>query len=417
LSGGSGHFLENLLLFGRVLRGLGLDVNPGRMLDLVGCLPVIDLGRRSDFYHATRSLLVHRREDIPVFDQAFEAFFRRPGSAAAAVPPPGRLLRRPPRRPPVVPPSLGEPPATDRPGESPQQNREPVVELTLTYSGRDVLRRKDFAELTERELAEVKQMMAELAWRLGERRTRRLRPGSGRLADLRRTLRKSLRQGGEIVEWSKRERKEKPRPLVVLADISGSMERYTRLLLHFLYGLAHGLDQKVEAFVFGTRLTRITRQLRTRELERAIEEVSRAVPDWAGGTRIGEALRRFNFDWGRRVLGRGAAVLLISDGWDRGEPELLGREMARLQRSCYRLIWLNPLLGSPEYEPLTRGMQAALPYLDDFLPVHNLKSLEELARRLAELSPRRDRRPARAAATRSEEVVDYGRERHPGGRE
>jgi uncharacterized protein with von Willebrand factor type A (vWA) domain len=195
-----------------------------------------------------------------------------------------------------------------------------------------------------------------------------------------------------MVEWPTRKKKDKPRPLVVIADISGSMERYTRLLLHFIYGLSEGLDEVVEAFVFSTRLTHITRQLRNKDVDQAMHQISRSVPDWSGGTRIGEAFKRFNFDWGRRVLGRGAVVLVISDGWDRGEPELLGQEIARLQRSCYRLIWLNPLLGSPRYEPLTRGIQAAMPYIDDFLPVHNLASLEDLAAYLAKVSARGGRK-------------------------
>ena len=189
----------------------------------------------------------------------------------------------------------------------------------------------------------------------------------------------------------------RPRPLVVLADISGSMERYTGLLLHFVLGLARSLDQPVEAFLFGTRLTRVTRELHRRGSEQVLREISRAVPDWSGGTRIGQALKTFNYDWARRVLGRGAVVLLISDGWDRGDIGLLRHEMARLQRSCYRLIWLNPLLGSAEYEPLTRGIQAALPYVDDFLPVHDLASLEHLAvylQGLEDVRPtRRQQRP------------------------
>ncbi len=211
-------------------------------------------------------------------------------------------------------------------------------------------------------------------------------------------MRRNLRYGGEIFDWAEREPKRKPRPLVIIADVSGSMERYTRLLLLFTYGLARALEQKVEAFVFSTRLTRITRQLRERNLERALREVSHAVPDWSGGTRIGEALRSFNFDWGRRVLGRGALTLVISDGWDCGDPQVLRDEIARLQRSSRRLIWLNPLLGSPDYEPLTRGIQTALPYIDDFLPVHNLASLEDLAEHLGNLSERRP--PRRQTVTR-----------------
>jgi uncharacterized protein with von Willebrand factor type A (vWA) domain len=229
--------------------------------------------------------------------------------------------------------------------------------------------------------------MAGMSWELGRRLTRRQRPGRGPSFDLRRSLRRNLRYGGEMIEWPRRSKKDKPRPLVVIADISGSMERYTRLLLHFVYGLSEGMQEMVEAFVFSTRLTRITRQLHNKDVEQAMRRVSQSVPDWSGGTRIGDALKRFNFDWGRRVLGRGAVVLIISDGWDRGDPAVLGQEVARLQRSCYRLIWLNPLLGSPRYEPLTRGIQAALPHIDDFLPVHNLASLEELANLLASVSP------------------------------
>jgi uncharacterized protein with von Willebrand factor type A (vWA) domain len=206
------------------------------------------------------------------------------------------------------------------------------------------------------------------------------------------------------MEWAQRKPKYRARPLVIIADVSGSMERYTRLLLQFIYSLSAGLDRSLEAFVFSTRLTRITRQLQDHDVARAMKEVAMAVEDWSGGTRIGEALKTFNYDWARRVLGRGAVVLLISDGWDRGEPALLSHEIARLQRSCHRLIWLNPLLGSPDYEPLTRGMQAALPYVDDFLPVHNLVSLEELAQHLSWLGQQRPARKqyptARASAHR-----------------
>lgn len=242
--------------------------------------------------------------------------------------------------------------------------------------------------MTGEEVDAVKRLMRALTFRLGERRTRRLHPGRGQRLDLRRTLRLSYKTGGEVMIWALREPKLKPRPLVILADISGSMERYTRLLLHFIYGLAQSHNQPVEAFVFSTRLTRITRQLQEKNIERALGDISQAVPDWAGGTRTGESLKKFNYDWGRRVLGRGAMVLFISDGWDRGDVNLLGTEMARLHRSCHRLIWLNPLLGSPVYEPLTRGAQAVLPHVDDFLPVHNLASLEDLATHLEKINMR-----------------------------
>ncbi|MEE8465268.1 MAG: VWA domain-containing protein, partial [Dehalococcoidia bacterium] len=202
--------------------------------------------------------------------------------------------------------------------------------------------------------------------------------------------------GGEFLELAYRSPKDKSRPLVLICDVSGSMERYTRMLLQFIHTIAGNLQQ-LEAFLFATRLTRITRNLKYRSIDQSIDEVSKSVPDWAGGTRIGDAIKTFNYQWLRRVLRGQAVVLIISDGWDRGDPELLARETSRLQRSCHRLIWLNPLLGSPTYQPLTQGMQAALPYIDDFLPVNNLNSLESLARHLSTFTP--DRTLGRAYRT------------------
>ena len=380
----SGQFLHNLLLFGRVLRRLGLDINPGRMMDLVSALDHIAIGRKSDFFYSARALLVHDREDLPLFDEAFDLFWRKPAESWG-VEWQGFTRRRRPSGPIVTHPPLKE--EAPESSDSTSSSAEPmtVLEVTRTYSSRELLRHKNFAEMNAEEAEAVKQMMSHLLWNVSERRTRRKRPGKGHLIDLRRTLRRSLRSEGEILRWSYREPKLKPRSLVVIADISGSMERYTRLLLHFIYGMKAALSQPVEAFVFSTRLTRITRPLQLRDLDLALKNVGQLVNDWAGGTRIGESLKTFNFEWGRRVLGRGAVVLIISDGWDRGEVELLKREMARLKRNCHRLIWLNPLLGAPDYEPLTRGIQAALPYIDDFLPVHNLASLEDLAKRLSEL--------------------------------
>lgn len=394
----SGHLLGNLLLFGRVLRGLALDANPGRMIDLANALRYVSIGSKLDFYHAARSLLVRQREEIPLFDQAFEIFWRKPSSGwttrdLQALGERRRFRRR------LSPPPQG--PAGSRAADRARNGGAPeepaVLRPTLTYSGEEVLRAKDFTQLTAEEREEVRRWIEGFAWRLAERRARRQRPGRGQSMDLPRTLRRSLRYGGEVLDWARREGKSKPRPLVILADVSGSMEPYTRLLLLFANALAAGFHQKVEAFVFGTRLTRISRQLRGRDADSALGQVSRAVPDWSGGTRIGEALKAFNLHWGRRVLSQGAVVLLISDGWDRGDPDLLAREMARLQRSCHRLIWLNPLLGSPAYEPLARGMRAARPYIDDFLPAHNLASLGDLAGYLAELPAER---PARRQQVR-----------------
>jgi uncharacterized protein with von Willebrand factor type A (vWA) domain len=381
----SGQFLHNLLLFGRVLRGLGLDINPGRMMDLVSALDQIEIGRKVDFFHAARTLLVHDREDLPLFDEAFELFWRKPAESWD-VEWRGLSQRRRASRPIVTPPPLQD--AAPESGKVPSASSQEltVLEVTRTYSARELLRQKNFAEMNAEEAEAVKKMMTQLLWQVSERRTRRKQKGKGHFIDLRGTLRRNMRLGGEIFRWSYREPKWKPRPLVVIADISGSMESYTRLLLHFIYGMKAALDQPVEAFLFSTRLTRITRPLQIRDLDLALKNVGQLVHDWAGGTRIGESLKTFNFEWGRRVLGRGAVVMIISDGWDRGDVDLLKREMARLERNCHRLIWLNPLLGAPDYEPLTRGIQAALPHVHDFLPVHNLASLEDLVNRLADLN-------------------------------
>lgn len=381
----AGHLLHNLVLFGRLLRRLGIDVNPGRMIDLVRALEFVNIANRNDFYHTLRSLLVNRQDQLPLFDRAFDLFWRKRSDQSVALEIFDATRKRESQKPRVV---LSRDLETieQSASESDDELTQEVLELTQTYSDQEILRYKDFGELTEEELHSVRRFMSDLVWQLGQRRTRRFRAGRSSRPDLRRLMRRNLRYGGELLDIPTQERKVRPRPLVIVADVSGSMENYTRLLLYFVYSLLEGLSQKVEAFVFSTRLSRITRELHSRELDEALERVSRNVPDWSGGTRIGDALKEFNFRWGRRVLGNGAIVIVISDGWDRGEPELLGEEIARLQRSCHRLIWLNPLLGSPRYEPLTRGMQAALPYIDDFLPVHNLASLEDLGEHLQQLS-------------------------------
>jgi len=393
-SGPPSYLLQNLLLFGRLLRDLGLDVNPSRMITVVEALEHIEISNKGDFYFAMRCLLVHDHHNLEVFDLAFELFWRQPVDHAKALLTPAHdgsfrtsrqtsTMRQPRNRLRIRETSL------DQKAEAEQT---PLLELAGTYSDREVLRQKDFSELNELEIEAIRKMMAQLIWQLGHRKTRRFRPGQGKSIDMRHSLRHNLKYGGEIMSWSYRKPKITARPLVIIADVSGSMERYTRLMLHFVYGLIKGLEQPVEVFLFSTRLTRITRQLENWDVDQAMQDVAQVVPDWSGGTRIGEVLRRFNYDWARRVLGRGAITLLISDGWDRGDPQTLADELALLQRSSFRLVWLNPLLGSPDYEPLTRGMQAALPYIDDFLPIHNLASLESLTVHLGRIN---DRRPAR----------------------
>jgi uncharacterized protein with von Willebrand factor type A (vWA) domain len=374
---------NNLIRFGRLLHAAGLDLPAGRMIDVASALDHVDIGRRSDFYHALRTLLVHRRQDLPVFDDLFRAFWREPRRRS-----PNDLRAMGRQR------SLGRPdvvltgaPLDEAVADATARDDLRAGQVAATsYSAQDALRAKDFAEFTGDELREARRIVSAMTWDLGRRRTWRRRRNEGREPDLRRVARENMRYGAEPLRIPTRGRTSKPRPLVIIADVSGSMERYARMLLHFICSVAGG-ERRVEAFVFATRFTRITGEI-ARHGVREAAVVARHVPDWGGGTRIGEAVRAFNVHWARRVVSRGAIVLLISDGWDRGNPEILGREMARLQRSCRRLIWLNPLLGAPGYQPLTRGMQAALDHVDDFLPAHNIFSLEALAVHLNQISAR-----------------------------
>jgi uncharacterized protein with von Willebrand factor type A (vWA) domain len=388
-----GHLLNNLLHFSRLLHSLGLDVHAGRMVDVAAALEHIDVGRRSDFYVTLQTLLVHRQQDLAMFDEAFRVFWR---------PPPGQWTSEDLR-------ALGEErrfgaPQVDMPtadtaapdDASASAISEPVERVAaMSYGSGEISRVKDFAAFSDAELELARAAIESLKWDLGMRRTKRWAAGRSRALDLRRLVRRNMRYGGELVSLPTRDRILRRRPLVVVCDVSGSMERYARMLLHFMYSLRGGLG-RVEAFLFATRLTRVTREISRRGAVEALPGIPRRVPDWGGGTRIGEALRTFNVQWARRVLSHSAVVLLISDGWDRGEPDLLRREMGRLQRSCQRLIWLNPLLGSADYQPLTRGMQAALPFVDDFLPVHNLASLDALAEHLNRIPARRSGRRRRA---------------------
>lgn len=389
-------FLRNLLHFGRVLRRLGLDVHPGRIRDVADAIQAIGLERRSDVRAAMRTLLLHRREDLARFDEAFDLFWRDRGAGPGGLRPFALGEQRTVLARQEIP--MSRPVLVD--DGTPRAQEGEIEAAQATYSPRDVLRTRDFADFGPDDLAEARRCLAAFHWDPGSRVTRRWEPGRGSALDLRRALRRTAASGGDVIDLPRRTRVRRPRPLVVLCDVSGSMERYARMLLHFIGAVARR-PRSVEAFLFATRLTRITRHLSRDDRAGNLGAIPGAVPDWAGGTRIGEALGAFNRLWARRVLRRGPVVLLISDGWDRGDPVRLGAEIARLQRSCHRLVWLNPLLGSPVYEPLTRGMQAALPYVDDFLPVHNLDSLESLARHLSALGPERRGRRSRRVDTSS----------------
>ena len=379
-SAAAGQLLRNCVLFGRMLRAIGVEITPTQMVDLVDSLRYVNIGSRQDFKNSARTVLISKREHLPLFDQAFDLFWQARGQNTLLEMDLGQLLQQQ-QEPQKMEVYRRSPLDDNKP--PPPLDQEPEEERVLTYSDQESLRQKDFARLDAEEMAAVRRMMLQTQWQLEPRRTRRtVRTHQGELIDLRRAIRQNLRHGGELLRLAHKERKLKRRPVVLLCDISGSMERYSRVLLQFIYVVTSRLD-RVESFVFSTRLTRITRQLRRRNIDDALREASAVVHDWAGGTRIGEAIKIFNYEWARRVLNQGAIVMIISDGWDRGDIALLEREMDRLHRSCHRLIWLNPLLGAADYQPLVRGIKAALPHIDDFLPVHNLASLEQLADLLA----------------------------------
>jgi uncharacterized protein len=372
--------------FARLLRAAGLRIGPDRVVDCVQALeiagPPNQILRREDWYWTMSAVLLSRQEQRPIFDQAFQIFWRDPKLAE-------RMMQV------LLPKAHGR---AAKPEEQQSQrltdalfnrSREEAreqqldLEARLTFSAREVLSRMDFDTMSAAELAEAKKMIAELRLPLPEIRTRRFYPQRrGHRIDLRGSLKESLREGGDIIPLVHAAPRRLHPPLVVLCDISGSMNPYSRMFLHFLHAITNDRD-RVSVFVFGTRLTNITRQLRHRDVDVAMAKVAEAIKDWSGGTRIGASLREFNFKWARRTLGQNACVLLVSDGLDREAGEGLAQEMERLAKSSRYLVWLNPLLRYEKFEARPAGVRAMLPHVDLFLPVHNLKSLVELARTLS----------------------------------
>jgi uncharacterized protein with von Willebrand factor type A (vWA) domain len=378
--------LPRLAAFARLLHDAGLDAGPGRVQTATRALSVLDIRDRAAFRDGLRACFASRKEDLPLFEAAFDIFWAPadPRVRAGSMPARTRSLPLSPERARAWLTALG----MQRP-ELPQESRDGIPASSSGYSPQELLRQKDFEEMTWQESEQVKRLLQQAPWRVAERRTRRLGPARQGQIDLRRSARQAIRSNGELVRLLHRRPRLRRRPLVLLCDVSGSMERYSRLLLIFAHAIAR--REEVETFVFSTRLTRITRMLRRRDIDQALAEVGKKVHDFSGGTRIGEAVAEFNRRWARRVLGHGAVVIVVSDGWDRGDPEQLAVELARLHRMSHRLIWLNPLLGSEGYQPVTRGMAAALPHTDDFLSAHNVQALDQLGRLLAGL----DRRPSR----------------------
>jgi uncharacterized protein with von Willebrand factor type A (vWA) domain len=371
---------RHLVTFGRVLREAGLEVGPGRMEDALRGLDRVDITRQDDVYWTLRTTLVARREDLEPFDRAFEAWFLR------------RSVRVPARRD-VDPRSMHKDAARVR--RDPRAGREAAPADgepdSIGHSAHEVLRHKDFAAMTPEELIAARALIAAMVTDRPTRRSHRLRAHRrGHVLHMRALARDALATGGDPVRRRFRRRTQTPRKLVVLCDVSGSMEPYTRALLLYLHAMVRS-GRGVEVFAFGTRLTRLTAELRTRDPEVALARAADRVVDWASGTRIGASLKRYNDVWGRRALTRGAVVLIASDGWERQDHELVGREMARLHRAAYAVVWVNPVKGSPDYQPLAAGMRAALPSIDRFVAGHNLASLEALAGLLTRIERRHGR--------------------------
>jgi uncharacterized protein len=367
--------LDAAVAFGRVLRGAGLRVGTDRLVEFARALEELDASRREDVYWAGRITLVSRPEDIETYDRAFELFWDEGGNR-----------RTPPRSQVRV--SVPRPDRSVAPPKKTVQRDERGEEAVgLRYSPVEILRTKDFALYSHEEFAELQRLLSDLRLSGALRRSRRLEPAHRGRHDPRRTMRSAMRTGGEAVRHRFRRARIQPRRVVLLCDVSGSMAPYSRALLRFLHaGVISGA--RLEAFSMGTRLTRITKELATRDPDQALRQAAGAVRDLSGGTRLGDTLKEFVDRWGQRGMARGAVVVILSDGWDRGDVNVLAEQMQRLSRLAYKLIWVNPLKSTPGYQPLAAGMAAALPHVDVFLSGHNFESLEELAGAIADAAER-----------------------------
>ena len=378
------HIHRDVVALSRALRAAGLPVGVDQTTSFARALGWVDPLSKHEVRLAAQATLTFRREDQPVFDALFEAFWSGDPAAAA-------LPRKVPMAPRHDPATFHRTALVSYMAQkaSERDPEVPVPERSKAASAAELLQRKDFSALTAAERAAIERALRDLRFDVIRRTTRRrVASRRGDQIDLRGVLRAAARRCGQVLALPRRRRKVKRRPLVVLADVSGSMELYARLLLQFLHGMTQGL-RETETFVFGTRLTRITAELRLRSVDVALDQAARQIVDFAGGTRIGESVGTFNRLHARRVLRRGAVVLLVSDGWETGDAARLDAELGRLKRRCHRLVWLNPLLGGPAYQPEARGMAAALAHIDDFLPVHNLQSLRDLSFYLARIPARR----------------------------
>jgi uncharacterized protein with von Willebrand factor type A (vWA) domain len=392
--GGGGRLVENILHFARVLRAAGLPVGPGKVMDAIEAVRTVGITDREVFYWTLHAVFVNRRDQREIFDQAFHIFWRNPRileKMMQMVLPEMKLAgdadeddaEKISRR---VSEALTQQQEPGQDANAPDREQEQEIQLdaVMTYSDEELLQGMDFEKMSAEEIRAARKAIEKMHLPLADIPTRRFSPSPyGRRVDLRNTLRQALRSGGDIIPLQLKKRRMRPPPLVALCDISGSMTRYSRMLLHFMHTLTNDRD-RVHTFLFGTRLTNVTRYLRHKDVDEALDKISASVEDWSGGTRIGHCLHDFNRHWSRRVLTQGAVVLLITDGLDREAGKGLGAEMERLHKSCRRLIWLNPLLRYDGFAPKSMGVRALLPHVDEFRPVHSLDSLEDLAKLLGE---------------------------------
>jgi uncharacterized protein len=380
----AGRLADNIVHFGRALRAAGLPVGPGMVLDALDALETAGIGSKDDVYWTLHAVFVKKREHSALFAQAFRTYFRKRGyleQFMAMMMPVAPGAPTPPAKPAARRVEEALSGGLRRSERAPE--RQVDIDVRLTVSDQEVLRRKDFAQMTAAEIAAARAAIARMVLSLDEVRTRRLVPRlHGHLIDMRRTLRLSLRAGGDFIDLKYLGPKRRPPPIVALLDISGSMSDYTRLVLHFLHAVTDA-RKRVHSFLFGTRLTNVTRALARRDPDEALAACSATVPDWSGGTRIAASLAEFNKCWARRVLSQGAIVLLITDGLERDGGDRLAFEIDRLHRSCRRLIWLNPLLRFEGFEAKANGITTLLPHVDEFRPIHNLDSVAALCRALA----------------------------------
>ena len=401
-----GRMADNIVYFARTLRKAGMRVGPASVVTAIEAVEAAGIGSRDDFYWTLHSVLVKRHEDHATFDEAFRLYWksRELVEKLIAMFSPQVASNREKEKPRAAEQRVSQAMTEGREKDRPLQEQPEVeVDARFTFSGKEVLRDKDFAQMTIAELDAARQAISKLSLPFDQVRTRRHRPDPrGALTDPRATMRAAMRTGGDFIVPKFRSRREVHPPLVVLADISGSMSQYTRIFLHFMHALA-AKRRRVHTFVFGTRLTNLTRSMRFRDPDEALADCSSTVKDWSGGTRIGEALHEFNRLWSRRVLGQGAVVLLITDGLERDRIDQLEAEMERLHKSCRRLVWLNPLLRFDGFEARARGVRAMLPHVDEFRAVHNLEALGDLVQSLGDKRAR-DADPERwiAAVNRME---------------